>query len=152
MKRIALLVIVGLVVAAPASASPPQHPVPFLKGVVTALVANDYATAWLSLHPAHQAVAPEAEYVACEALSPIGGRLRSLVATKTQHKLVTVAGLEQPVPGVVVTFRLRLVDPSTGASVTFALNTATVKVGGRWVWMLPRTRYQLYQNDACGAL
>jgi hypothetical protein len=151
MKRILLITVLGLIFTAPASAAEQQRPVPFLKGVVSELVANDYANAWLSLHPAHQAVAPEADYVACEQLSPVAGRLKSLVATRTQRKLIAVAGLDQKVRGVVVTFRLRLVDPS-GASMAFALSTATVKVDGRWVWMLPRARYELYKNGSCSGL
>ncbi len=152
MKRTLLIAIVGLILTAPASAAEQQHPVPFLRGVVTALVGNDYATAWETLHPAHQAVAPEAEYVACESLSPVGGRLKSLVALRSRHKLLTVAGLPGRVPGVVVTFRLRLVDPASGASVAFALNAATVEVDGRWVWMLPRARYELYENGSCSGV
>ena len=152
MKRILFLIIVSLVLAAPASAAEQQRPVPFLKGVVSELVANDYATAWATLHPAHQAVAAEDQYVACESQSPVAGRLRSLAAIRTQRKLIAVAGIEQPVRGVVVTFRLRLVDPSSGASVAFTLNAATVRVAERWVWMLPRARYELYKSGACSAL
>jgi hypothetical protein len=152
MKRVVLLTILSLVLAAPASAAEQQRPVPFLKGVVSEIVGNDYETAWLSLHPAHQAVASEDEYMACEALSPVAGRLKSLVAVRTRRRLIAVAGSEQPVRGVVVTFRLHLVDPSSGASVAFTLNAATVQVAQRWVWMLPSARYELYKSGACSAL
>jgi hypothetical protein len=152
MKRILFLITVSLVLAAPASAAEQQRPVPFLKAVVSELVANDYATAWASLHPAHQAVAAEDQYVACESLSPVAGRLKSLAAIRTQRKQIAVAGVEQPVPGVVVTFRLRLVDPASGASVAFTLKAATVRVAERWVWMLPRARYELYRSGACSGL
>jgi hypothetical protein len=134
------------------SAAPSEGPVAFLDRVVTALVANDYGTAWQSLHPLHQEVAGEAEYAACEALSPIPGRLESLAAIRTRRKLVAIAGLAQRVRGVVVTFRLRLSDPMSGMTTAFTLNAATVRAGDRWAWMLPRSRYELYKAGACGEL
>jgi hypothetical protein len=133
MRRILFLAIIALFTAAPASAAEQQRPVPFLKGVVSALLANDYATAWQSLHPAHQAVAPEDKYVACEMLSPIAGRLKSLVAIRARRKVVGIAGVEQKAAAIVVTFRVRLVDPASGGSAAFTLDAATVQVAQRWV-------------------
>lgn len=138
--------------SATGSAAPPQGPVAFLDRVVTALVANDYRTAWEGLHPLHQAVADQAEYAACEALSPIPGRLESLAPIRTRRKLVAVAGLKERARGVVVTFRLRLADPLSGTTTAFTLTAATVRAGDRWAWMLPRARYELYKADACGEL
>jgi hypothetical protein len=153
-----LAVVIGSGVMSPASARAGGHaaplitqrPVVFLEQVITELAANDYARAWLSLHPAHQAVAPEAEYVACEQLSPITGVLESIVPLRTRHKAVVVAGLPQAVQGVVVTFRLRFRDGELNASAPMTLTAAAVPVGRRWAWMLPRARYELYRDDACG--
>ena len=160
--------------SATGSAAPPQGPVAFLDRVVTALVANDYRTAWEGLHPLHQAVADQAEYAACEALSPIPGRLESLAPHRTRPNLVGVCGRKERAPGggvtlvspgfsptdglkerargVVVTFRLRLADPLSGTTTAFTLTAATVRAGDRWAWMLPRARYELYKADACGEL
>lgn len=145
----------GLMSPASAGAGPDgpritQSPVVFLEQVITAIAANDYARAWLSLHPAHQAVAPEPEYVACEQLSPITVVLESIVPLRTRHKAVVVAGLPLPVQGVVVTFRLRLRDGELNASAPVTLTAAAVPVDRHWTWMLPRTRYELYRDDACG--
>ena len=155
MKRVSslsVLIFVLVLASAHGADASQQRAVPFLKGVVSALVANDYATAWQSLHPVHQAVAPETEYVGCEALTPVPGRLGSLVAIRSQRKTIAIAGLEPRAQGVVVTFRLRLVDPVGGGSAAFTLKAAAVRVADRWAWMLPRARYELYANDACGSL
>ena len=164
MNRIALFLLATLGVAAVATAAfspaasgsqsawlrPQQSPVTFLKVVIGKLAANDYARAWTSLHPSHQQVAPEAEYVACERLSPVPGRLVSLVPLRVQRKQISVAGLEGTVSGTVVTFRMRLADRALGAAVTLKLSAAAVPVDGSWTWMLPRARYELYRDDACG--
>ena len=155
MKRISslsVLIFVLFLASIHGAEASQQRAVPFLKGVLSALVANDYATAWQSLHPLHQAVAPEAEYVGCEALTPVPGRLGSLVAVRSQQKAIAIAGLEQRARGVVVTFRVRLVDPVAGGSAAFMLKAAAVRVADRWAWMLPRARYELYADDACGSL
>ena len=155
MKRITALALGALILAAclasaaAAGTGTQQRPVAFLETVVTALVANDYDTAWQSLHPRHQAVADEAEYVSCEQLSPIPGRLESLTPIRSRHKAVAVAGLARRVRGVVVTFRLRLADPASGMTTALTLTAATVRVGDRWAWMLPRARYDVYERDAC---
>jgi hypothetical protein len=132
-----------------ASTPPKQGAVVFLESVITAIAANDYAKAWQTLHPIHQAAAPEEEYVACEELSPIPGTLESLVPVHVQRRPVTVAGLPKKVRGVAVTFRLRFENRAIGASADVKLTAATVKVAGRWTWLLPAARYELYRDDAC---
>jgi hypothetical protein len=159
-RRISILVIAVVVAAACSAVSSgatgharaTQSPVAFLERVVASLVANDYGTAWQGLHPLHQAVADEAEYVACEQLSPVPGRLDSVTPIAMRRKAVAVAGLVRRVRGVVVTFRLHLSDTASGATSSFTVKAATVRVGGRWAWMLPRERYELYKADACGSL
>jgi hypothetical protein len=121
----------------------------FLEGVITAIAANDYAQAWQSLHPFHQAAAPEEEYVACEALSPIPGTLESLLPVRVRRRPVTVAGLPTTVRGVAVTFRLRFADRALRAHAAVTLTASAVRVDGRWAWMLPLARYELYRDDAC---
>jgi hypothetical protein len=48
-----------------------------------------------------------------------------------------------------VTFRLRWTDEA-GATSTTTLTAAAVSLGDHWAWMLPRARYELYRDDACG--
>jgi hypothetical protein len=134
-----------------ASTPPPREgAVIFLESVITAIAANDYAQAWQSLHPIHQAVAPEEEYVACEDLSPIPGMLKSLVPVHVRHRPVSVAGLPKKVRGVAVTFRLRFENSALGARAGVTLTAAAVKVAGQWAWLLPSARYELYRDDVCG--
>jgi hypothetical protein len=142
-------VLTGPAIADQDSSPSRESAVVFLEGVIAAIAANDYAQAWQSLHPLHQAAAPEQEYVACEELSPIPGTLESLTPVRVRHKLVTVAGLPRAVRGVAVTFRLRFEDQALGASTAVTVTAATARVGARWVWMLPRARYELYRDDGC---
>jgi hypothetical protein len=142
--------LVGPARAEKASTPPREGAVVFLENVITAIAANDYAQAWQSLHPIHQAVASEEDYVACEELSPIPGTLESLVPVRVRHRPVSVAGLPKKVRGVAVTFRLRFENSALGAYAGVTLTAAAVKVAGRWAWLLPSARYELYRDDACG--
>jgi hypothetical protein len=142
-------VLAGSAAADQSSPHPQEAAVTFLEGVLTTLAANDYALAWQTLHPLHQAAASEEEYVACERLSPIPGTLDSLVPVRVRHKPVTVAGLPRRVRGVAVTFRLRFADKALNASAGVILTAAAVRVDRHWAWMLPPHRYKLYADDAC---
>ena len=77
------------------------------------------------------------------------GTLESLVPVQTRRRPVTVAGLPKKVQGVAVKFRLRFEDRALGGSADVTLTAATVKVAGRWTWLLPTARYELYRDDAC---
>jgi hypothetical protein len=142
-------ILAGPARAGQASTPPREGAVVFLENVITAIAANDYAKAWQSLHPIHQAAAPEEEYVVCEELSPIPGTLESLVPVHVGRRPVTVAGLPKKVRGVAVTFRLRFENRALGAHADVTLTAAAVKVAGRWAWLLPSARYELYRDDAC---
>ena len=157
MKRTALTLTLAIALCAglapPGSAArPKQSPVVFLTGVISAIAANDYGSAWQTLYPVHKLVAPEDEYVACEQLSPIPLRLASVVPVSSHPKRIAVAGLHgRRIRGVVASFRLHWTDGEGGASWTSTLTAAAVPVGDHWTWMLPRARYELYRDDACTA-
>jgi len=131
--------------AAPrASAPSAPDPGPFVKRLVVEMVRDDYAHAWLTLHPAHKAVAPRWEYLYCELKSPIPGEIQSLEIVKVADEPFFVAGVGR-VWGKSVTFRvvLRGLGPITHTSHVVAVN-------GSWRWILTPGRYRLYRNDGCG--
>jgi hypothetical protein len=102
-KFVVALIVVALgsgvatVVAAGSSASFGSRaglgdPVAFLKRVVREIAANQYGSAWESLDPVQQALVPMTEYVRCESLSPIPGRLTSIQVIALRDQLIRVAG------------------------------------------------------------
>jgi hypothetical protein len=121
----------------------------FLAEVVRQVVANDYAAAWQSLYSAHQAVAPLEEYVACELKSPIPVQLDRLAVVRARWARLHVAGQPSRMRGVRVTFSLWITDPSLGSVVELRLTFGALWIGGRWAWMLPPSRYQLYLTNSC---
>jgi hypothetical protein len=142
--------------AAPASPWRPLEPraargdpARFLRGVVSDIVRNDYAHAWLSLYPAQQRVAPVEEYVACESKSPVPGRLESVEVVRSVRARVAVAGASHPLRGFAVTFFIRLVEPSLDLTNEFTTTVHAVPAGARWAWILPRARYLMYAAHAC---
>ena len=121
----------------------------FLKGVVAQIVRNDYAGAWVKLHPAQQRTVSQQDYIRCELQTKIIGHLDRLDVVRAFDDLVLVAGGQaQPVPSKVVTFRLHLTEPGVG-SVAFTHSVHAVAVGGHWTWILTPHRYGLYRAGGC---
>jgi hypothetical protein len=124
----------------------------FLERIIGQLARNDYGAAWLSLYPAQRQAVPRREYVGCEQLSPIPGRLASLTVVRVRQESVRVAGgPAAPVPSTAVTFRIRLADRSIPASVVVVHTVHALRVGGRWAWILPAARYELHRSGTCTA-
>jgi hypothetical protein len=127
-----------------------RDPVAFLRTVVRQIAANDYATAWRTLHPAQQRVAPLAEYVGCEQESPIPGRLTSMRVLRVAQERLRIPGTAAATPVKAVTLRLRIEDRALKASVVIVHTVHAVRVAHRWAWTFPPARYRLYRDDACG--
>src|SRR5215213_2465160 len=70
----------------------PGDPGAFMTSLVEEIAGNDYATAWLTLHPAQQRVATRNAYVSCESQSPIPGKLSSVSVVDVADEDVRVAG------------------------------------------------------------
>lgn len=134
----------------PAQAAVLGDPGTFVKGLIVQVVRDDYARAWLTLHPAHKAVAPRWAYVDCELLSPVPGDIASLeiVRVADRHARVAGAGL---LPAKAVTFRLVLHEPALDEDVVVTHTSHVVAVRGHWRWVLTPERYELYRARACGA-
>jgi hypothetical protein len=125
----------------------PGDPAGFLTTVVQQIAGNDYADAWVSLHPAQKLVADRDAYVACESQSPIPGRLASVTVLDVSDEEVRVAG-EGTTPGKAV--RLKLSIGGLGGDPVVVTHTGhAVAVSGRWTWILPPERFADYEAGRC---
>jgi hypothetical protein len=143
----AVVVLAGLA-AVPATAARPAAST-FIKGVVRQIVRNDYAHAWLSLHPAQQQLVPKDDYVRCEEQSPVAGRLVWIKVVRVADARFKVGGVKGRVAGKAVTVRIKLADDVAGDTVVVTHTAHAVWVGGSWRWILPAERIGIYGSTAC---
>ncbi len=134
------------------SSQPSADPVVFLRGIVTRIASNDYASVWPKLHPAQQRVVPQGEYVRCEELTPIPGRLDWIRLVKSADERITVPGDDGVVDSKAVTFRLKLTSVAVGSSVVVTQTVHAVAVGGEWRWILTAKRFASYRAKTCPSL
>ena len=150
----ALVVLAGALAAASADAYGQARrvdAVTFLDQVVRFLAANNYEAAYPLLHPQQRRLVSAAEYVSCEQMSPIPGRLTSLRVLETKRERIHVAGTQTwRVASTAVTFELRLVGTVPGESTTVDLTAHAVSVAGRWAWILSARRLALHRSGTCG--
>lgn len=137
-----------LVVRFAGSSDGPGDPAEFVTGLVGQIAANDYANAWASLYPAHQRVATREAYIACEAQSPIPGKLSSISVLHVIDEQVRVAGEQESVAGKAV--RVKLSITGAGAAPIVVTHTShAVAVADRWTWILPPERFAEYRAGRC---
>jgi hypothetical protein len=123
----------------------------FLGHVVRLLAANDYEAVYPLLHPGQQRLVSAGEYVSCEQMSPIPGKLTSLTVLKTTTGRIHVAGTSAGrVPSTAVTFELRLKGSTPQETATIDLQAHAVTVAGRWAWILSARRLALHRSGTCG--
>jgi|SRR5918996_60443 hypothetical protein len=135
--------------AAPAQGTTLGDPRLFVKRVIGQIVRDDYARAWLTLHPAHKAAAPRWTYVVCELLSPVAGDIVSLEVVGVTDRRISVAGVGR-LPAKGVTFKLVLNEPAVDETIEVWHTAHLVTVRGRWRWILTPERYEYYLAGACG--
>jgi hypothetical protein len=129
------------------SSTPSESPSAFVSRVVTQIVGDDYAGAWQTLYPPHQAVAESDEYVSCEMRTPVGWKLRSISVVRVRDRTLRVPGDSEASGAKAVTLRLRL--SKAGAKNVFTHTFNAVAVGSHWAWILTPSRYELYRSDSC---
>jgi hypothetical protein len=121
----------------------------FVKQLVVQIVRDDYERAWQTLHPAHKQVASEWEYVDCELTAPMPGKLVSVKVLRVFDKPVFVPGLWRVVESKAVTFRLTLREPLLEETAVVTHTGHAVAVDGRWTWILPDERFEVYRSNSC---
>lgn len=130
-------------------AEPRDDPSAFVSRIVGLIVADDYATAWTSLNPAHQRVATRREYVQCELQNPVASKLDSIEVLKVVDRVLRIPGASEKVSAKAVTLRIAI-ESGAGTSNSFKHTFNAVPNGSHWSWVLTPSRYQLYRDDACG--
>lgn len=143
----AVVVVTARIVRANDS-EPSGDPAAFVREIVGYIVADDYASAWTSLYPAHQRVALENEYVDCELQRPVASKLGSIDVLGVRDRKLHVPGEQGRVDAKAVTVRISLQN-SLGARETFRHTFNAVPVGTHWTWILTPSRYALYRDDGC---
>jgi hypothetical protein len=142
-----------LLLPAPTAAHPTRaagDPGRFLIESIEAKWAGRYGEAWRMLYPLHQRLVPRYEYVACERLMPLPGRLESVDVVRESDGFVRVAGVAGPVRATAVTLRAVLRVPGDRDPVVIVHTFHAVPVGGRWTWILSADRFALYRGPGCG--
>ena len=136
----------------PGGPTPPRHQaVAFLTGVVGDLAANRYDVAWERLAPAQQRLVPRSTYVRCESLSPVPGRLVSIVPRWTRTEEVELPGApSSSVASVAVRFDVRIAGSLEEGFVTVPVTAHALWIDRRWRWMLPARRLQQHRAPSCG--
>jgi hypothetical protein len=121
----------------------------FMTRVVSSVVRNDYASAWATLNPEHQRVAPEREYIKCERLNPIKVTLSAVRILSVNDRWFVMPGRDKPVHGKEIRVRLTLANPKTEERAQSFHVFHAVREGSRWTWILPQSAYDLYRTDSC---
>jgi hypothetical protein len=132
------------------SESARERPAAFVSRTVGQIISDDYATAWDTLYPPHQEVAPKDEYVACELQTPVGWKLRGVKVLRVATKMRRIPGESERVPVELVTLRLTIAQPDVQARDVFVHTFTAVESGERWTWILTPRKYELYRSDGCG--
>ena len=144
---LAAAVAAGLVLGFTRGGGGPGDPGAFMTKLVEQIAANDYADAWLTLHPTQQRFATRDAYIACESQSPIPGRLASVRVVDVRDEQVRIAGETAAAAGKAV--RVRLSIAGVGAPIVVTHTTHAVAVGGHWTWILPPERFADYRAGRC---
>jgi hypothetical protein len=121
----------------------------FMTAVVRSVVRNDYASAWATLNPEHQQVAPKREYVRCERRNPIKVTLSAVRILSVNDRWFAMPGRDKPVHGKEIRVRLTLANPKTEERAQSFHVFHAVRVGSRWTWILPQSAYDVYRTDSC---
>lgn len=121
----------------------------FMTAVVSSVVRNDYRSAWATLNPEHQRVAPKREYVRCERLNPIKVALSAVRILSVNDRWFAMPGREKPVHGKEIRVRLTLANPKTEERAQSFHVFHAVRVGSHWTWILPQSAYDVYRTNSC---
>jgi hypothetical protein len=120
----------------------------FARRVVRLIAENRYDQAWYRLHPSHQRSADRADYVMCENLSPIPGRVLSVSAGRPADDAVTLPS-GRMVSSKAVPVEIVLRDQATREATFVATIVHAVPFGGGWRWILPESRLEAYAAGQC---
>jgi hypothetical protein len=125
------------------SAPPTDDPKDAAVKVLNQIVHNHYTEAWDDLHPADQAVAPRAEYVNCESMSPVIAVPLTVRALGVKDESIGL-GDGTFVPSKAVALRLGF---KGGFHLVHTVHVVSTE--GKWRWILPGWRFREYRSGRC---
>jgi hypothetical protein len=140
-----LLVAVFAATGCGTNAKPKESPKVAALRVVDRIVHNKYAAAWGDLHSVDQKVAPLAEYVSCEAQSPVAAQPVSVKVVSVNDESVGL-GDGKYHESTAVGVRMRFAG---GSQFTLTHSVHLVAEDGKWKWILPSWRYRDYRANRC---
>ena len=143
MKRVALLAVLVLAGCGGEDAQPKDDPGRFAVGVVDQIVHNHYSDVWDDLHPKDQAVAPLAEYVACETRNPVIAVPRTVEVKSVVEESVGLGD------GTFVDTKAVAVRLTFAGAFKVTQTVHLVAEDGRWKWILPSIRFRDYKANRC---
>lgn len=120
----------------------------FAVRAVSLLAGNRYASAWLSLHPAHQRVADRAVYSRCESTSSIPGRVQAVSVRSVRDERTLIPGVGYAMTKAVA-ITVVVVGEAAPEGVRVDHVVHVLRAEGRWRWVLPAARYAAYSEGRC---
>jgi hypothetical protein len=128
-----LAVALAALVLAPAAATAAETPGGFITRILRDEIHGQWALQWQSLHPGHQKLITESQYVACSRVMgtdfATGNEVFRVLSVRDDP--IAVRGVPQRTSKL-VTITLRQRDKANG--LTYHLHA--VRVHGRWTWIL----------------
>jgi hypothetical protein len=156
--RASLLIAVAIAGLAPDKAATGTRPqlshasaARFLLSTIEEKVDGDWNSAWQSLYPLHQRIAPREAFVRCETQTPFPAPLESLHVVGVRAAAVRVPGLRHTVEGVAITVTVALRWYGPRDPIVFRHTFHLVPVRGGWTWLLSPSRYRLYERGGCAS-
>lgn len=117
-----------------------------MKKVYTARDTGDYATYYNLLHPAQQAVVPQALFTSCLKKKGLTGTLQSVKVLDAYDSPLNAAGIPQKTAKVVTT----RIDLKASTGIVHQLLTAyAVDAGGKWSWIMGQAAIAVLKAGNC---
>ena len=146
MKRAAALVLLGLVIAGCGGTSAPREPVGvFMTRILREELNGQWRKQWTELHPAHQKLISQAQYVSCS--RGIGTDVATGKETFRVLDVVDDPIHVQDVPQT--TSKLVTITVKTPGIATLTYRLHAVAVSGRWAWILGDRFIQAVDRGKC---
>ena len=131
------------------SGAPAQTPGLFMSSLIREKATGQYELAWKSLHPLHQAVAPEKVYIDCENQTVFPGHLIKVSVVRVKDEPVRIAGEQESVASKAVTLKVAVNSPGIPRPVVVTDTYHAIAVEGRWTWILTAENFAQYKSGRC---
>jgi hypothetical protein len=145
----AILVAAGCGGGSQDSGAPTQTPGLFMSSLIREKATGQYELAWQSLHPLHQAVAPEKAYIRCENQTVFPGHLIKVSVVQVKDEPVRIAGEQENVASKAVTLKVAVNSPGIPRPVVVTDTYHAIAVHGHWTWILTADHFAEYLAGRC---